>query len=127
MTDQLRVTIRFGEPLRRAVGHFRIDVTLSTPSTLADLRAYLQKTYPDFVESYQGLDLSQPYPYRWFVNHRPVAEKEVETFVLHHDDLIHLVVPIAGGGPSRRQLPDATTQRAEKAPAGGSCDEEDWP
>ncbi len=93
----LTVTVRAGEPLWRAFGQHRISLDLPIPATLADLLATLAATYPDFGSRYRGDDLGHRHPYRLFVNHRQIADEEMAGHPLHDGDLVHIVIPVAGG------------------------------
>jgi molybdopterin converting factor small subunit len=94
----IRVTVRVGEPLRRALGGTRLDLSLRPGATLADLLDHLAATYPDFSRRYRGEDLGHPYPYRLFVNRRPVNAAEAASHTLADGDRVHILIPVGGGG-----------------------------
>lgn len=98
-TESVRVSVRLGEPLRRAVGAFRRQITLSAPATLADLLDHLVQTYPDFAARFRGEDLGRDHPYHLFVNHRQALPGEFACFALADGDQVHIVIPALGGGP----------------------------
>ena len=95
--SMIRVTVRAGEPLRRAFGQHRISIDLRAPATLGDLLIALASAYPNFASRYQGDDLGHPHPYRMFVNHRQVADAALTGHPLADGDLVHIVIPISGG------------------------------
>lgn len=92
----ISVTVRAGEPLWRAFGRHRISIDLPAPASLAALLAALAAVYPDFSSRYLGDDLGRHHPYRLFVNHRQVADGDL-ALPLHDGDLVHIVIPVAGG------------------------------
>lgn len=108
---EIRVTVRPGEPLRRAIGSYRIELTLPAGSTLAALLAHLSHTYPDFARRYAGQDLGHAYPYRLYVNHRQMPFDTAPQYVLADGDLVHIVAPVAGGAESAVVLPAAAIER----------------
>lgn len=93
----IRVTVRVGEPLRRALGHTRLDLTLPAGATLADVVAHLDATYPDFARRYRGEDLGHPFPYRLYLNRQAVDAAEAATRTLADGDLVHILIPVGGG------------------------------
>jgi sulfur carrier protein ThiS len=93
----IRVTVRVGEPLRRALGCTRLDLTLPAGTTLADVLAHLSAVYPDFARRYRGDDLGHPYPYRLFLNRRAVPATDAATCPLADGDLVHILIPVGGG------------------------------
>lgn len=97
--ESVRVSVRLGEPLRRAVGQFRLHATLPAPATLADLLAHLAGAYPDFPAGFRGEDLGRDHPYHLFINHRQVPPGQFDRFALADGDQVHIVIPALGGGP----------------------------
>ena len=97
MTGVIHVTVRLGEPLRRAVGQYRFSSTLPASATLADLVTQLAETYPDFARRYAGTDLGHAHPYRLFVNFQLVAADQAAGRPLADGDTVHILIPIAGG------------------------------
>ena len=97
MTGDIHVTVRLGEPLRRAAGQFRFALTLPAGATLADLVSQLAETYPDFARRYAGTDLGHAHPYRLFVNFHLVAADQAAGRALADGDTVHILIPIAGG------------------------------
>ncbi|MCO6453312.1 MAG: MoaD/ThiS family protein [Caldilineales bacterium] len=97
MSDSIEITLRLGEPLRRAVGQSRLDVELPSQATVAALIAFLDQTYPDFGHRFAGRDLGHDHPYVVFVNNAQISAEAYDQSVLRHDDRVHIVVPVAGG------------------------------
>lgn len=93
----IRVTVRVGEPLRRALGRTRLELTLPTGATLADLLAHLAAVYPDFARRYRGEDLGHPFPYRLYLNRQAVDTAEAPIRTLADGDLVHILIPVGGG------------------------------
>lgn len=93
MPAHIQVTVRLGEPLRRAVGQYRLQIALAAPATVADLLAHLADAYPDFAAAHRGDDLGHDRPYRLFVNHTQADEAQL----LQDGDLVHIVIPALGG------------------------------
>jgi len=94
----IAVTVRVGEPLRRALGRTRLELSLMPGATLADLLEHLAATYPDFSRRYRGDDLGHPYPYRLFVNRQAVSTAEAASRTLADGDQVHILIPVGGGG-----------------------------
>lgn len=92
------ITVRFGDPLRKAVGARRVTLSLPGRATLADLLAQLAQTYPGFEAAFRGDDLSRDHPYILFVNGRPVTRANYDQVHLADGDLVHIVMPVVGGG-----------------------------
>lgn len=109
MASILQITVRIGEPLRRAVGKYRILVSLQAPANLADLIAQLASAYPDFENGFQGGDLGHAYPYRLFVNHVLIPDEIYGQHELQDGDLVHIIIPTAGGASSRRSPSEYAT------------------
>lgn len=93
----IRVTVRVGEPLRRALGSTRLDLSLPAGATLADLLAHLAAVYPDFARRYRGEDLGHPFPYRLYLNRRGVDAADLSTCTLADNDQVHILIPVGGG------------------------------
>ncbi|NOZ71181.1 MAG: MoaD/ThiS family protein [Chloroflexi bacterium] len=93
----MRVIIRLGEPLRRAVGTYRLELDLSPEATLADMLITLQESYPDFALALSGKDLGHSHPYQLFKNHQHIPQHAWALTVLAEDDIIHIVIPVLGG------------------------------
>ncbi len=93
----IRVTVRVGEPLRRALGRTRLDLSLAPGTTLADLLEHLATTYPDFTRRYRGDDLGHPYPYRLFLNRQAIGTAEAASRILADGDQVHILIPVGGG------------------------------
>ena len=96
-TGAIHVTVRFGEPLRRAIGQYRVGIELPAAASVVDLLASLRRTYPEFAMRFRGDDLGHDHPYRIFVNHKLVAGSECENHELAEGDLVHIVLPVVGG------------------------------
>lgn len=70
----LHINVKLGEPIWRATGQRRLvlewpaDTQVGVPDVLARLAA----SYPAFATAYAGANMSQPYPYRVFVDATPV-------------------------------------------------------
>lgn len=118
-TDSIRVTVRFGEPLRRAVGRYRLEVTLSGSPTVIELLEHLAKTYPDFEASYSGRVMGRDFPYTIFVNRRPVPKEDYPRFTLHDGNIVHILIPIAGGASSSEKPPEIAAASVQQ-PGGGA-------
>ena len=115
-TETIRVTVRFGEPLRRTVGHYRIEIPLVGPASVDDFIGHLAKTFLGFEASYSGQVMGRDFPYEVFVNRRHVPKDRHTRFALSDGDLIHIIIPIAGGASSPKTPPEiaaAIDQRSE--------------
>ncbi len=93
----MNITIRFGEPLRRAIGRHRLHIHQPAGATLADLLQTLHRTYPDFEAAFAGVDLGHAHPYHVFLNHRHIVPEQWEHTPLHEGDVVHIVIPALGG------------------------------
>ena len=91
------ITLRFGEPLRKAVGVRRAALSMPANATVADLIATLIETYPGFQAAFRGDDLGRTFPYILFVNGRPVTQPNYEAVRLQDGDTVHIVMPVVGG------------------------------
>ncbi len=113
--ETIRVTVRFGEPLRKAVGHYRIEIPLPGPASVDDFISHLSRTFAGFEASYSGQVMGWDYPYEVFVNHRHVPKDQHGQFVLADGDMIHILIPIAGGAspPEPPEIAAAIDQRPE--------------
>ena len=98
MSHTIQVIVRLGEPLRRAVGVRRFPITLPQGATLEHLLSAISEQYPAFVSSFRGDDIGHEYPYIIIVNNRPVTSPNYQQLHLHADDLVHIILPVAGGG-----------------------------
>ncbi|RME85912.1 MAG: DNA-3-methyladenine glycosylase, partial [Caldilineae bacterium] len=107
MTKPIQITVRLGEPLRRAAGTYRLQMTLPASATVADLLHRLGRDYPGFGERFSGRDSGHPYPYRIYINHRPLEPAAASEKRLQDGDLIHIVLPVAGGRGDLAPLPAA--------------------
>lgn len=97
MPDAMQITVRLGEPLRRAAGQFRLALALPAGATVAALVETLRRTYPEFGHRYAGRDLGHDHPYAIFVNSVQVERDDYERRSLHDGDVVHIVVPVVGG------------------------------
>ncbi|HID34788.1 MAG TPA: MoaD/ThiS family protein [Anaerolineae bacterium] len=93
----INIVIRFGEPLREAIGTRRVTLSLPGDATLADLLAYLARTYPGFETAFRGDDLGRNHPYILFLNGRPVTRPNYAQARLADGDAVHIVLPVVGG------------------------------
>jgi molybdopterin converting factor small subunit len=93
----LQITIKFGEPLRRAIGQRRISLTMPEDATANDLLRLLSQRYPDFESAFRGDDSGQTIPYIFFLNNRPVTAPNYTATYLQDGDVVRLVAPVVGG------------------------------
>ena len=119
MSAVIRITVRLGEPLRRTTGRFWLELSLPPGATVADLLTSLGRRYDDFQSGFRGDAWGGGYPYRLFVNRKPVARDQFSTHILRQDDVIHIALPAAGGASSRRQPPEDAAA-ADAWPARGA-------
>ncbi len=94
----MEITVRFGDPLRKTVGSRRIILSLPENATLADMLAALAESYPGFETAFRGDDLGREFPYIIFVRGRPVTQPHYESARLQQGDVVHIVMPVVGGG-----------------------------
>ncbi len=95
----IRVTIRFGEPLRKAVGQRRVTLELPDQTTVAQLLEELAAHYPGFEGAWRGKDLGREAPYILFLRGRPVTARNYAQTLLQDGDLVQIVLPVVGGEP----------------------------
>ena len=119
MTETIQVTVRFGEPLRKAVGRHRIAITLPGPASVHDLISYLATSYDGFQASYSGQVMGRDYPYEVFVKRRHVPKARYGQFALANGDVVHILIPIAGGASSPKMSPEIAAA-IDKQPEGGA-------
>ena len=117
--ETIRITVRFGEPLRRTVGHYRIEITLAGPANVDDLIGHLAKTFAGFEAGYSGQVMGRDFPYEVFVNRRHVPKDRHARFALSDGDLIHIIIPIAGGASSPKTPPEIAAA-IDQRPGGGA-------
>ena len=117
--EMIRVTVRFGEPLRKAVGHYRIEIPSPGPATVDDFISHLSRTFAGFQTSYSGQVMGWDYPYEVFVNHRHVPKEKHGQFALADGDVTHIVIPIAGGASSPEPPPEMAAA-IDLRPEGGA-------
>lgn len=122
-TDLIRVTVRFGEPLRRAVGQYRLEAMLPGSPSVAEFIEHLTNTYAGFEMSYSGRVMGRDFPYEVFVNHRHAPKGDHAQLVLHDGDIVHIIIPIAGGASSPETPPEIAAANIQR-PGGGAPDRE---
>ncbi len=92
-----RITVKFGEPLRSAVGRRRIEIDCLPEATIDDLLAELARQHPDFAAAWRGDALGREFPYILFRNGRPVTAPNYAATRLQEGDVMHLALPVVGG------------------------------
>lgn len=98
----MRITVRLGEPLRRAVGPWRLVLEFpSQGTTVAGVLAHLASRYPDFAAAYQGTALGHSYPYQLFVNAQLVPAGEENEWLLRDGDKVYIFLPAVGGDDTK--------------------------
>ena len=117
--ETIRITVRFGEPLRRTVGHYRTEIPLVGPASVDDLIGHLAKTFVGFEASYSGQVMGWDFPYDVFVNRRHVPKDRHARFALSDGDFIHILIPIAGGASSPEPPPEIAAA-IDQRPEGGA-------
>ncbi len=95
----IRVTIRFGEPLRKAVGQRRVTLELPEQTTVTQLLEELAARYPGFEAAWRGEDLGRETPYIVFLQGRPVTAGHYAQTLLQDGDQVQIVLPVVGGTP----------------------------
>ena len=113
--------MRFGEPLRKAVGHYRIEVPLPGPASVNDFITHLAEIFSGFASSYSGQVMGRDYPYDVFVNRKHVPKEHYGQLALADGDLVHIIIPIAGGASSPK-LPPEVAATDDQQPEGGAPD-----
>ena len=93
-----RITVKLGQPLSQTVGQRRLSLDLPAESTAATLLDALARRYPGFAEAFRGDDLGRETPYIFFLNSRPVTPPNFDAARLQDGDVVHLVLPVVGGG-----------------------------
>lgn len=93
----LKITVKFGEPLRQSIGQRRISINLPEGGSAADLLSALAQKYADFAAAFQGDDLGRELPYIFFLNHRPVTAPNYNATRLQDGDVVYLLLPVVGG------------------------------
>jgi len=93
----LRITVKFGVPLRSVIGRRRLALTLPEGALAVDLLAALERSHPGFAAAFRGDELGRETPYIFFLNSRPVTAPNIATARLHDGDVVHLLLPVVGG------------------------------
>jgi len=93
----LKITVKFGEPLRQTLGQRRITIDLPESGSATDLLSALTQQYAGFEAAFRGDDLGRAHPYIFFLNHRPVTASNYDATHLQNGDVVHLLLPVVGG------------------------------
>ena len=91
--ETILLTLKFGEPLRRAVGQRRLQLSMPVNTTLAELLQHLQQHLPGFATAWQ----QDVVPYAIFHQGRPVTTENHAKTLLHEGDVLYFVMPVCGG------------------------------
>ncbi len=90
------VTIRLGEPLWRAAGERRLQLSLSSGSTVQDALDILVRRFPPLADAlfreHRGRRV-----YQVFLNARHIPWQEAGRYDLRDGDVLHILPPAAGG------------------------------
>lgn len=108
----MKIVVRLGEPLWRAVGSRRLHLSFDQDSvSVADVLDHLQASYPAFDKAYQGHSLPQTMPYNLFVNSRIVPRGQEADWLLADGDTLYIFLPAVGGSaqPLPREFYDRPT------------------
>jgi len=89
------------------------------PASVDDFIVHLTETFAGFRTSYSGQVMGRDFPYEVFVNHKHVPKEQYGQFALGDGDVIHIIIPIAGGASSPK-LPPEVTATCEEQPEGGA-------
>ena len=89
----ISVTIKFGEPLRRAVGQRRLRLDLPADATLDALLQHLKQHQPGFAAGWE----QGAVPYVIFYHGRPVSPERYASTRLQEGDVLYFVMPVCGG------------------------------
>lgn len=102
----MRVMVRLGEPLWRAVGVQRLYLEFDEPPvTVAEVLSRLHAEYPDFAAAYRGDAFKRPLPYNVYVNARRVGAGEEGRRRLEDGDKVYFFLPAVGGRAEAVPLP----------------------
>ena len=102
----MRVMVRLGEPLWRAVGVQRLYLEFDEePVTVAEVLSRLHAQYPEFAAAYRGDAFKRPLPYNVYVNARKVEPGDEARRALADGDKVYFFLPAVGGGSAARPLP----------------------
>ena len=97
MSHPITVTVRLGMPLRRVTGSRRVHLSLPAVATLKDLLDELSQRYEGFAAGFAGEEIGHADPFILIVNARPVTASNYDQHLLHDNDTIHIILPVAGG------------------------------
>ena len=108
----MRVYVRLGEPLWRAVGERRLVLEWPDRSEVPvdEVLDRLRSAYPDFAAAYAGAGLGHAQPYRLFVDHghpagRPGEAEEAAPSIRDGQTLFILLPAVGGCAPDGGRPP----------------------
>jgi len=94
----MRIFIKIGEPLWRAVGSRSLTLEWNRPSvTVSETLDRLQQEYPAFGPVFRGEGQRQTLEYCVFVNSHLVEPKAWSQTEMHDADKLFIFLPAVGG------------------------------
>ena len=93
----MRIVVKMGDPLWRAVGQRQIELELADGVSLADALASMQTTFPDFGMALEAGGTRLGVPFNFFVNRKLVKADDLAQHRLKEGDRLHILAPIVGG------------------------------
>ena len=93
----MKVEVKLGNPLWRAVGQPLIPIDLADGATVADALEHLGVTYPGFREALVAGGSRLGIPFNFFVNRKLVKEEDLERRRLKEGDRLYILTPVVGG------------------------------
>jgi molybdopterin converting factor small subunit len=95
----MRIFVKIGEPLWRAVGARSLTLTWDRPTvTVAEALERLHRDYPGFGPAFRGQGLRLTVDYQTFVNSRMIKPEERSDAEIKDADKLFIFLPAVGGG-----------------------------
>ena len=93
----MKITLHVSHSLAVVLGGRTLPVELPDNTSVADMLARLQVTFPQLEGRLKGTDNPGGAPYNYFVNRKAVKRAEMATLRLRDGDRVHILVPVVGG------------------------------
>jgi molybdopterin converting factor small subunit len=93
----MRVSLKLGDPLWRAVGKRELTLDLPDGSSVDDALGALASSYPDAGKEMRLGTTESDFYYSLFVNDRLVLFANRQKSPLRDGDVISVLLPLAGG------------------------------
>lgn len=93
----MNVQVNVGYPLTRITGASSLTVSVAGGASVADVLAQLSASFPGLEQQLRRGYGERHLPFNFFVNRRAVGRQELGTTPVSDGDLLHILLPVAGG------------------------------